>query len=133
MSSFTLEPPRILLIEKDVQVLHALSAALTEANFQIDCCRSEAEALEVMERQPPDAIISDAVLDHFSVREFREVLQRQAGMEDVPVMFLTPAQAPDIIRRQDDHGGTYYLRKPCEPHVLVQLLEQALDLVPAGK
>ena len=51
-------------------------------------------------------------------------------MKDVPMMFLSPAQAPDIIRRHDGYGGTYYLRKPCEPRVLLQLLEQVLDLAP---
>jgi CheY-like chemotaxis protein len=130
MPSFRTEPPRILVMEKDAQVLDNLSAALAEANFQICRCFTEEEALELIGRQPPDAVISDVVLNRLSVGEFCERIKQQPGMKDVPVMFLSPAQVPDIIRRHDVHGGTYYLRKRCEPRVLVQLLEQVMDLAP---
>jgi len=44
----------------------------------------------------------------------------------VPVMFLSGAQIPDIIRRSHAAGGTYYLRKPFDPEVLLELIQKAL-------
>jgi CheY-like chemotaxis protein len=41
-------------------------------------------------------------------------------------MFLSGAQIPDIIRRSHAAGGTYYLRKPFDPEVLVELVQKAL-------
>jgi DNA-binding response OmpR family regulator len=121
------DSPRILLIEQDCQVLGDLSTALNEANYQICCCRGVEEAMESIESQPPDAIVSDVVLDGLSGDEFCRRIKQQPEMRDVPVLFLSPAQTPDIIRRQDGNGGTYYLRKPCDPRVLLQLLEREMD------
>jgi hypothetical protein len=39
-------------------------------------------------------------------------------------MFLSAMQSPDIIRRADSHGGTYYLRKPFDAPVFVELVEK---------
>ncbi|MBN2577764.1 MAG: response regulator, partial [Pirellulales bacterium] len=126
------ESPRILLVEKNPQLFADLSAALVEANYQICHCRDAEEALDLIGRQPPDAIISDVFGEH-SGGEFRERVKQRPGMKDVPVMFLTPAQAPDIFLRHDDHGGTYYLRKSCGPEVLLRLLERVLDFAPVGR
>jgi hypothetical protein len=43
-------------------------------------------------------------------------------------MFLSGGQIPDIIRRQDHLGGTYYIRKPFDPNVLLELVDKALQL-----
>lgn len=50
-------------------------------------------------------------------------------MENVPVMFLSNAQRPDVIRRAQGIGsGVYCLRKPFAPKVLVELIDQALTV-----
>jgi CheY-like chemotaxis protein len=122
------ESPRVLLIESDSEILNDLSAVLNEAHFQISYCGDAAEALERIACEPPDAVVSDAVLNELSDGDFCRQVKQQPGMKDVPVMFLSPAQTPDIIRRHDGNGGTYYLRKPCDPQILLQLLERELDL-----
>ena len=48
------------------------------------------------------------------------------GNEDVPVLYVSNSQAPDIIRRSHDAGGAYYLRKPFDPEVLIELVGKAL-------
>jgi two-component system NtrC family sensor kinase len=133
MPSHRPESPRILLIEPDCQVLSDLSAAFSEAHFQICCCHGVEEALESIACQPPDAIISDAVLNGLSDGEFCRRVKQQPAMKDVPLMFLSPAQTPDIIRRHDVYGGIYYLRKPCDPQILLQLLERELDFAPVSR
>jgi CheY-like chemotaxis protein len=44
----------------------------------------------------------------------------------VPVIFLSAAQIPHIVRRAREAGGTYYLRKPVDPDVLIELVDKAL-------
>jgi CheY-like chemotaxis protein len=58
--------------------------------------------------------------------ELWESIKQERPAEPLPAMFLSAAQAPDIIRRGDGAGGTYYLRKPFAPEVLLTLVEQAL-------
>jgi CheY-like chemotaxis protein len=45
---------------------------------------------------------------------------------NTPVMFLSGTQVPDIIRRTHGAGGTYYLRKPFDGMVLLELIDKAL-------
>ncbi len=47
-------------------------------------------------------------------------------MSDVPLMFISSSQRPDIIRRTHEAGGAYYLRKPFDPEVLIELVNKAL-------
>jgi len=76
--------------------------------------------------EPPELIISDINLHGHSGLEMCEELKSHAELSDVPVMFLSGAQIPDIIRRSHAVGGTYYLRKPFDPEVLVELVHKAL-------
>ena len=74
----------------------------------------------------PDLIISDINLNGQSGLELCEQIKEDEALKDVPVMFLSGAQIPDIIRRSHAVGGTYYLRKPFDSEVLVELVEKAL-------
>ncbi|MCH8184218.1 MAG: response regulator, partial [Proteobacteria bacterium] len=58
--------------------------------------------------------------------ELCEQLKRREALRDVPIMFLSGAQIPDIIRRSHAVGGVYYLRKPFDPEVLTDLVDKAL-------
>ena len=55
-------------------------------------------------------------------------LRRLPGMQDVPVMFISRTQLPDIVRRSHEAGAAYYLRKPLDPEVLTDLVGKALWL-----
>ena len=49
-----------------------------------------------------------------------------AGLAEVPLMFLSAAQSTDIIRRSGAGSGTYYLKKPVDAEVLLELVENVL-------
>src|SRR5687768_17803684 len=57
---------------------------------------------------------------------FRSELRKIPGMDDVPVMFISSSQSPDIVRRSHEAGAAYYLRKPFDPEVLIELVNKAL-------
>ena len=112
---------------------------MTKRKFSRAWSRSWARRLRVPHRQrrtsavallktvSPDLIISDINLAGQSGLTLCERLkQDHASMADVPVMFLSGAQIPDIIRRAHAAGGTYYLRKPFDPQVLLELVDKAL-------
>jgi len=66
---------------------------------------------------PPDLILCDVHLRGESGLETCQQIKRQPGLENVPVMYLSAAQLPDIIRRSDAAGGIYWLRKPFDANV----------------
>ena len=132
---------QILVIDDDAEVIANLANILSTAGYACHCCRSCEAAVETVRRVSPDLIISDINLAGHSGLTLCERLRKEEGLIDVPLMFLSGAQIPDIIRRSHAAGGTYYLRKPFDSGVLLELVDKALwmphvaanRLQPSGK
>jgi CheY-like chemotaxis protein len=120
------QQPLVLVIDDEPEVLGEVATVLSGAGLTCQCCGSPESALEFVHNTIPDLIVSDINLNGRSGLELCEQLKEDSAMKDVPVMFLSGAQIPDIIRRSHAAGGTYYLRKPFDPGVLVELVDKAL-------
>ena len=118
----------VLVIEEKQEILQQVTSALASGNYSSCCCTTAEGALAAAEETPPDLIISATSLNGESGLELCERIKQHQGLETVPVMFLSGGQIPDIIRRHDQMGGSYYLRKPFDPDVLVELVDKALQL-----
>ena len=112
----------ILVIEDEAPVLQQIAGVLEGAGHACQCAHNAASACECIERATPDLIISDVNLAGQSGLALCEKLKQQFHLLDVPVMYLSAAQSPDIIRRSH---GTYHVRKPFDPTVLLELVSQA--------
>ena len=126
MTHFEQESPVILLVDDEQEILDEVESVLSVAGYSCRCCRTPQAAIELVETLVPALIISDINLQGHSGLEMCEQMKQSESMADVPVMFLSGAQIPDIIRRSHAVGGTYYLRKPFDPEVLVELVDKAL-------
>jgi CheY-like chemotaxis protein len=114
----------ILAIDDEAEMLARISTVLEGAGYCCHCAGDAESAQEAVGRMTPDLIISDINLVGRSGLTVCEQLKQQAGIRDVPVMFLSAAQVPDIIRRSYAAGGIYYLRKPFHDSVLLQIIEK---------
>jgi CheY-like chemotaxis protein len=115
----------ILAIDDEEDVLVQIASIARQAGYACRCASDAQSACEAMQQTTPDLIISDINLAGQSGLAVCEQIKQQAGHCEVPVMFLSASQGPDIIRRADAAGGTYYLRKPFDAPVLLQLVEKA--------
>ncbi|NQT12426.1 MAG: response regulator [Planctomycetes bacterium] len=121
-----LQQPLILVIDDEPEVLGEVASVLSSAGYSCHCCGTAEAALQAARSTTPDLIISDINLDGQNGLELCEQIKQADSLCDVPVMFLSGAQVPDIIRRSHAVGGTYYLRKPFDPDVLMELVDKAL-------
>jgi CheY-like chemotaxis protein len=123
--------PLVLVVDDEKELLERMTSLLSAAPIACRGCTTADEALAAAQETSPDLIICDVNLQGEGGMETCRRLKELPGMEDVPVMFLSGAQLPDIIRRSHEAGGIYCLRKPFDPKVLMELIDQALS-VPAG-
>lgn len=121
-------PTTILAIDDEAESLAQLSQALSAAGYTCHCARDARSAAEAIREAAPDLIISDINLAGYNAQTICEQLKHEAGLGHVPVMFLSASQVPDIIRRSHTVGGTYYLRKPFDTTVLLELVGKALPM-----
>jgi len=123
--------PLVLVVDCQREVLDQLTTVLGGADFGCRCCDTAEEAIAAAETNPPDLIVCDLNLHGQDGRDTCRRIKRRPGMEDVPVMFLSGTQLPDVIRRSHDDGCIYSLRKPPAPEVFIELIDQALGMTAA--
>lgn len=118
--------PRVLLVDDELSVLEQLTEVLRGAGLACEGCASADAALPRARQLMPDLIVADTNLAGYSGVELCEQIRTDPALADVPVMFLSAGQVPDIIRRPHPLGGAYYVRKPFSPEVLLELIERVL-------
>jgi CheY-like chemotaxis protein len=128
MKDFGNEQPLVLVIDDEQGVLDEVKEVLSQANLACHCCTTCEEAMATAQATSPDLILCDVNLQGISGLDLYERIREQPGLESVPVMFLSGVQLPDIIRRSYADGGIYCLRKPFDPTVLIELIDQALGV-----
>jgi CheY-like chemotaxis protein len=107
-------------------VLGEVAAALFRGGYACHCSSSAAAAVAFAKGHAPDLILCNINLAGHSGLELCERIKQDAPLANVPVMFLSGSQTPDIIRRSHPAGGTYYLRKPIDAEVLLELVDKVL-------
>ncbi|HEX4147254.1 MAG TPA: response regulator [Pirellulales bacterium] len=113
---------RILVIEDQAEVVDGLTAMLAAAGYDCHSAADDHTAADLAARVHPDLILCDINLHGTSGLELCDQLKQLEGMADVPTMFLSGAQMPDIIRR----AHAWHVRKLLDPTVILKLIEQAL-------
>jgi DNA-binding response OmpR family regulator len=122
----THSPAAILVVDDDPLTLTGIAATLGMAGHQCHCAGSVSAAVQTAKALHLDLVVTDVVVYGESGLELCREIRREPHNADVPALFVASGQTPDIIRRSHDAGGAYYLRKPFDPEVLVELVSKAL-------
>jgi len=116
----------VLAIDDDPEIIADIVRILSTGGYTCHCSRDLAGAVEHYQTVAPDLVIADLAIAGPGGRRLVDAIRREVGYLDVPMMFLSTAQSPDIIHRHGEVGGTYYLRKPFDVLVLLELVDKAL-------
>ncbi len=118
--------PVILIIDPDPIMLTGVAAVLNMQGHECHCASDDTAAMKAASDLPLVLIICDVNIHGKSGLELCDRIKSECGHSDVPVMFVSGTQVADIVRRAHDAGGAYYLRKPFDPDVLIELVDKAL-------
>jgi CheY-like chemotaxis protein len=120
---------KILLVDDRGENLTALEAILSSLDQQIVCARSGEEALETLRSAEFAVILLDVVMPGMDGFETAASIKRHPGASDVPIIFLTAADAePDHAFRGYAAGAVDYIVKPFDPWVLRAKVAVFVDL-----
>jgi CheY-like chemotaxis protein len=118
--------PRVLIADDDPTMVSIVSEVLQQSEIDFDVARSGKNALEVLQRRPPDAIVLDVnMLD----MDGFEVLNRLRGnlvTSEITVLLLTARRDKNDIAQGFSSGADDYMVKPFKPLDLVERVRKMI-------
>ncbi|MCH8558897.1 MAG: response regulator [Balneolia bacterium] len=79
----------VLLVEDEMSMQTLFGFALKKAGFEVLNANNGKDALEVLSKVRPDAIISDIMMPELDGFEFREILKMSEDLYEIPFLFLS--------------------------------------------
>ena len=127
MMSDTERKPRVLIVED-----HPIIAELVETRLRIEGmdpikCPGGREALEVIGRQPLDAVVLDIMMPDVDGYEVLREIRSRPLTRRLPVIFLTAKSTPADVEKGLAMGANYYITKPFSGLDLVRKLRVCLE------
>jgi CheY-like chemotaxis protein len=123
---------RILVVDDEADVRRFITMALQDAGFEVEAACDGLEALEKIERQPPDLITLDLVMPKHSGAKLYRDLRKRKEFKRIPVIIIT-GHAHDEVGKADLESLTMsgvgiYLEKPVSAQSLVAAVRKSLGL-----
>ena len=117
---------RVLIIDDDPIIVRDLSNLLTEEGFQVAVTHDAGQALELLERESADLIISDLSMPQVDGRQFWRRLLEQYPQLVGRVLYFTGDSSSKEARAFLRDSGCNWLEKPVRAEELVQSVRQVL-------
>lgn len=128
------ERARILLVDDRRQNLLALEAVLSSLDQILVTASSGEEALRALLKDDYALILLDAQMPGMDGFETAGQIKARARTKDVPIIFLTAADADHRhAYRGYSVGGADYITKPFDPWILRAKVQVFVDLWAAGR
>ena len=115
---------RVLIVDDERDTTLTLTALLQGEGYDVKDAHSGAEALTALRDFEPDVMISDIAMPGMSGWELaRQVRRMRPG--DRPLLIAISGAYTKVVDRllSESIGFQHYFTKPCDPNVLLRLLE----------
>jgi DNA-binding NarL/FixJ family response regulator len=101
-----------LIVDDSPETLRLLTDALDGAGMTVMVALDGAAAMRIVEQITPDIVLLDAVMPGLDGSETCRRLKRDAGLDHVPIIFMTGLAETEHIVRGLEAGGVDYVTKP---------------------
>jgi chemosensory pili system protein ChpA (sensor histidine kinase/response regulator) len=120
--AFGMDPrPRpVLIVDDDIETLAAERQLLAESGFRVVEARDGAEALVVVQEDPPAVVVLDIQMPGMDGPSFARSLRK--ALRRVPLVILTGV--PDPKHEADRCNAEAYLSKPFDAQELVNVIRR---------
>ena len=121
---------RVLIVDDDRALRHALSSLLAAAGYGVEQAADGLEALQRLQGAETDVMLLDVNLPGMSGLE---VLEKARALSTPPsVVMMTADDTPQTLLRSIEGQAFRYLRKPFAPADIVGVVEEVVAAAPAA-
>jgi CheY-like chemotaxis protein len=118
---------RIVVCEDDPVVLKLLLLALRETGYELLTAPDGAVGLELVERERPDAILTDVTMPRMTGLELADAVRARPDLAHIPILFLSASAQRTQLDEGFRHGASAYVTKPFRAAELRSALAWILD------
>jgi two-component system, cell cycle sensor histidine kinase and response regulator CckA len=116
----------ILIAEDSPTQAQKLTWLLEQAGYEVRTAQHGRQALEMMQQQLPDLLITDVVMPEMDGYQLCQAVRKAFGM-DVPVMLVTDLKAANDVLKGLKVGADNFLTKPYQGSYLLDQVEYLLS------
>jgi DNA-binding response OmpR family regulator len=118
---------RLLLVDDEPGLREAVQAFLEDSGFTVQAASNANEAWQLLQKNPPDLVISDIMMPQVDGYQFLKQLREDPRFETLPVVFLTARGMKADRINGYQAGCDAYLSKPFEPDELVAIVKNLVE------
>jgi DNA-binding response OmpR family regulator len=122
--------PRVLVVDDDGALRHAIASLLDEAGYQTDQASDGPEALRKLQQQHVELLLLDIGLPGISGLD---VLAETRNQPAPPrVVMMTADDTPETLLRSFREQADRFIRKPFAPRRIVEIVDDVLAASPTA-
>jgi sigma-B regulation protein RsbU (phosphoserine phosphatase) len=120
---------KVLIVDDQRFILELISRSLKKGGFQCIMASSAYEAMEVLDKEIPDIILSDYQMPGLNGFEFRQKLMEDSRWSNIPFIFLTSHTDQELILKGLDLQVLDYIAKDTPIPILVSKVNNILHAI----
>nr|WP_321454225.1 two-component regulator propeller domain-containing protein [uncultured Carboxylicivirga sp.] len=118
--------PSILVVEDNVELVHFMKENL-EDKYNVITSLNGKEALDSLEKDRPDLIISDIMMPVMDGIELTKKLKSDINYSHIPLILLTAKDSVEDKLHGLNCGADYYMAKPFYPAILEKYIDNIIN------
>ncbi len=116
----------IMVVEDDSDVLEIIEDILEENSYRTVSATNGREAIEELNKEIPDLIISDIIMPYMNGYQLLDYVQTIPKYSHIPFVFLSAKATNQEVRAGMIKGADDYLTKPFRAQELLNMVETRL-------
>ncbi|HHF7344075.1 TPA: response regulator [Legionella feeleii] len=117
----------ILIVEDSPTQYVTLSYLLEKQGYQYIVKTNGKEALQTVEQQKPDLIISDVFMPEMDGFELCKIIKDDKELKNIPIILMTSVEGVDEIGKGLEAGADNFIYKPYQPEFLLNRIHLILE------
>jgi signal transduction histidine kinase len=117
-----------ILIVDDIPSNITILAEVLEKQHDVSVATNGPDALDIINKKPPDLILLDVVMPGMDGYEICEQLKAQESTREIPVIFVTAKNDPWDESKGLELGAVDFITKPVRPQIVKARVKTHLEL-----
>lgn len=117
---------KILIVDDEPNIVMSLEYAFKKQDFEVFIARDGLEAIEILKKNTPDAILLDIMMPNVDGYQTLKYIKNNESLKTTKVVFLTAKNKVSDIEKGLKLGADKYLTKPFS---VKKLVSEILELV----